>query len=128
MFNVAITPQLRALGWNVHILCGPDSDRFAGIFHPPGSNSLTYRDIVDELRLCFDIPTDSKADDGESANPWQDNRVWIRRVYWRQPTAARRRCLNNLKYIPTNDLGSTSGRIHLFTTGRTSRQIPDDRR
>ncbi|KAG8407717.1 hypothetical protein J3459_018412 [Metarhizium acridum] len=72
MFNVAITPQLRALGWNVHILCGPDSDRFAGIFHPPGSNSLTYRDIVDELRLCFDIPTDSKADDGESANPWQD--------------------------------------------------------
>ncbi|GAB0136005.1 hypothetical protein EsDP_00004323 [Epichloe bromicola] len=72
MSNAAITSQLRALGWNVHILCGPEGDRFAGVFHPPGSNSLTYRDIVDELRLCFDIPTDSGAEDEDRANPWHD--------------------------------------------------------
>ncbi|OAA48503.1 hypothetical protein NOR_01753 [Metarhizium rileyi] len=72
MSNAAITPQLRALGWNVHILCGPESDRFAGIFQPPGIDSLTYRDIVDELRLAFDIPTESGAGGGERATPWQD--------------------------------------------------------
>ncbi|KAH6985459.1 hypothetical protein EDB80DRAFT_767932 [Ilyonectria destructans] len=72
MSSAAITPQFRALGWNVHLLCGPESDRFAGLFHPPGSNSLTYRDIVNELRLCFEIPTNSGAEDDESTDTWAD--------------------------------------------------------
>ncbi|KAM3504861.1 hypothetical protein MY11210_008199 [Beauveria gryllotalpidicola] len=72
MSGAAITPQFRALGWNVHILCGPESDRFAGLFHPPGSSSLTYRDVVNELRLCFNIPISSGAEGDESADTWAD--------------------------------------------------------
>ncbi|KAG5994374.1 hypothetical protein E4U43_003244 [Claviceps pusilla] len=72
MANAAITPRLRTLGWNVHVLCGPERDQFAGLFHPPGSNSLTYRDIVNELRLCFDIPVDSGVENEDTANSWHD--------------------------------------------------------
>ncbi|KAH6872051.1 hypothetical protein B0T10DRAFT_541375 [Thelonectria olida] len=64
--------QFRALGWNVHLLCGPESDRFAGLFHLPGSNSLTYRDVVNELRLCFEIPTNFRAEDDGSTDIWAD--------------------------------------------------------
>ncbi|KAF5121114.1 hypothetical protein E5D57_013450 [Metarhizium anisopliae] len=72
MSSAGVTREFRTLGWNVHILCGPESDRFAGLFHPPGSNSLTYRDIVNELRLCFDIPINSEAELDERADSWTD--------------------------------------------------------
>ncbi|KPM37528.1 hypothetical protein AK830_g9067 [Neonectria ditissima] len=62
MMSAAITPQFRILGWNIHLLCGPEEDHFAGLYHPPGSNNLTYRDIINELRLCFDILTHAAAD------------------------------------------------------------------
>lgn len=62
MSSASITPQFRTVGWNIHLLYGPESDKFAGLFHPPGSDSLTYRDIVNEIRLCFEIPTDFGAD------------------------------------------------------------------
>ncbi|KPM42282.1 hypothetical protein AK830_g4287 [Neonectria ditissima] len=56
MSNDTITPQHRIAGWNIHLLCGPDERRFGGLFHPPLRNSLTFRHIIDELRLCFTIP------------------------------------------------------------------------
>ncbi|KAH7191435.1 hypothetical protein BKA60DRAFT_547526 [Fusarium oxysporum] len=49
-------------------LPGADSERFAGVFHPPGSSALTYRHIVQEFRLYFDIPS---AQSGAS-NAWDD--------------------------------------------------------
>ncbi|KAG5984551.1 hypothetical protein E4U55_004334 [Claviceps digitariae] len=72
MSTAAVTPQHRVSGWNIHLLCGPEGDRFAGVFHPPGSSSLTYRDVVDELRLCFDIPTNAGSRDEEIASPWHN--------------------------------------------------------
>lgn len=73
MSSAAITPQFRALGWNIHFLCGPDGDQFAGLFHPPGSTSLTFRDVINEFRLCFEIPNLAGDDpDNRSNNPWVD--------------------------------------------------------
>ncbi|KID81381.1 hypothetical protein MGU_11251 [Metarhizium guizhouense ARSEF 977] len=72
MSSAAISPEFRVLGWNVHILCGPDGDRFAGLFHPPGSSSLTYRNIVNDLRLCFDIPINSGTELGDNDDTWTD--------------------------------------------------------
>lgn len=69
MSNAAVTPQYRALGWNVHFLAGSDRDQFAGLFHPPISKSLTYRDAIDELRLCFDLYLNS---DTTNTDPWTD--------------------------------------------------------
>ncbi|KAM5527013.1 hypothetical protein FOXYSP1_20525 [Fusarium oxysporum f. sp. phaseoli] len=43
MSNSAITPLRRAFGWNLVFLAGADSQKFAGVFHPPGSSALTYR-------------------------------------------------------------------------------------
>ena len=50
-----VTGQARSAGWNINIACGAENGRVAGVFHPPGSDSLTFRDILDELRLCFDF-------------------------------------------------------------------------
>ncbi|KAI8659046.1 HNHc domain-containing protein [Fusarium sp. Ph1] len=38
-------------------------DHFAGLYHPPGSNSLTYGDIINELCLCFNITASGVTDD-----------------------------------------------------------------
>ncbi|TWU70678.1 hypothetical protein ED733_001774 [Metarhizium rileyi] len=66
MSNATVTPQARAHGWNIHFLAG--MDQFAGLFHPPGSDTLRYRDVVDELRLCFELPHSSSAP--EPTDPW----------------------------------------------------------
>ncbi|RSL80239.1 hypothetical protein CEP52_017416 [Fusarium oligoseptatum] len=73
MSSAVITPQFRALGWNVNLLCGPDGDRFAGLFHPPASDSLTFRDIVSELRLCFEFLTAPRTQNSdESSDPCEE--------------------------------------------------------
>ncbi|EEU35113.1 uncharacterized protein NECHADRAFT_15991, partial [Fusarium vanettenii 77-13-4] len=61
--SAAITPQFRILGWNIHLVCGPEEDHFAGLYHPPSSNSLTYGDIINELCLCFNITASGVTDD-----------------------------------------------------------------
>ncbi|KAH6975569.1 hypothetical protein EDB80DRAFT_309594 [Ilyonectria destructans] len=72
MSSAAVTPQMRAHGWNIHFLVGPNKDHFAGLFHPPDSDTLSYRDVVDELRLCFEIPPNAGATDNEPSDPWSD--------------------------------------------------------
>ncbi|KAK2666708.1 HNH nuclease [Fusarium oxysporum f. sp. vasinfectum] len=67
MSSAAVTSQFRTLGWNIHLLCGADADHFAGLFHPPNSDTLTFSDIAQELSLCFEIPSPSSSND----NPWQ---------------------------------------------------------
>ncbi|KPM43715.1 hypothetical protein AK830_g2822 [Neonectria ditissima] len=72
MSSAAATPQMRAHGWNIHFLAGPNKDHFAGLFHPPDSDTLSYRDVVDELRLCFEIPPSARTTDNEPSDPWTD--------------------------------------------------------
>ncbi|QUC19071.1 uncharacterized protein UV8b_03312 [Ustilaginoidea virens] len=68
MSNATVTPQARAHGWNVHFLAGTDD--FAGLFLPPASDTLSFRDIIDELRLCFELPHDPRTQD--STDPWRN--------------------------------------------------------
>lgn len=56
MSNAVVTPPMRVHGWNVHFLAGPDEFHFAGIYQTTDSELVTFCNVVDELRLCFDIP------------------------------------------------------------------------
>ncbi|KAK7414161.1 hypothetical protein QQX98_006947 [Neonectria punicea] len=46
---------MRVHGWNVHFLAGQNPFHFAGLFQAEGSDLVTFRDVVDELRLCFEF-------------------------------------------------------------------------
>ncbi|RGP69184.1 hypothetical protein FLONG3_7820 [Fusarium longipes] len=59
-----VTPSMRVHGWNVHLVAGVDDFHFGGLYQVPGSNLITFRDVIDEMRLCFDIP-------GEE-DPWEN--------------------------------------------------------
>ncbi|CEI39934.1 hypothetical protein FVEN_g2201 [Fusarium venenatum] len=61
--TTSVTPPMRVHGWNVHFVAGDDDFHFAGLYQVPGSNLITFRDVIDEMRLCFDIP-------GEE-DPWE---------------------------------------------------------
>ncbi|KPM34371.1 hypothetical protein AK830_g12205 [Neonectria ditissima] len=62
MANAAVSAPMRAAGWNVRLFAGQRPSLFAGVFQDPGSDLVTFRDIVDELRLCFEAPwTDTGA-------------------------------------------------------------------
>ncbi|RTE71303.1 hypothetical protein BHE90_014284 [Fusarium euwallaceae] len=63
MCSTAVTPAGRTLGWNIHFLAGRGRGHFAGLFHPSDSDLVTFRDVVDELRLCFEFP-DSTSNSG----------------------------------------------------------------
>ncbi|RWA11941.1 hypothetical protein EKO27_g3169 [Xylaria grammica] len=62
MASAAITPSMRAVGWNVHFTIGQEEDpgAFAGIYQDAGSDLVTFRDVCDELRLCFEFPKDAE--------------------------------------------------------------------
>ncbi|KAI3340139.1 hypothetical protein F4824DRAFT_436017 [Ustulina deusta] len=66
MSSAAITPSMRAVGWNVYFTIGQGEDpsAFAGIYQVAGSDLVTFRHVCDELRLCFEFPTDDNND------PW----------------------------------------------------------
>ncbi|KAJ8122012.1 hypothetical protein O1611_g9951 [Lasiodiplodia mahajangana] len=78
----AVTPGMRAAGWNVLFTIGPEKDpcAFAGIYQVVGSNLVTFRDVCGELRLCFEFPNhvtrDESGNNDESSsnddNPWGD--------------------------------------------------------
>ncbi|KAI1049628.1 hypothetical protein LB505_014437 [Fusarium chuoi] len=53
MANLGVTAYSRTLGWNVVFYCGRFPRPFAGIFQVEGSDLVTFRDVVDEMRLCF---------------------------------------------------------------------------
>ncbi|KAM3425864.1 hypothetical protein NHJ13734_009859 [Beauveria thailandica] len=60
MTTAAVTPTMRSLGWNIELFIEPNNDvPFAGVFQPARNVSLTFRDIVDEIRLSFDFPHES---------------------------------------------------------------------
>ncbi|KAI1171941.1 hypothetical protein F4777DRAFT_563608 [Nemania sp. FL0916] len=52
-----VTPSMRTAGWNVKftIGSGEDPEVFAGIYQAPSKDLVTFNDICDELRLCFDM-------------------------------------------------------------------------
>ncbi|PNP52590.1 hypothetical protein FNYG_15832 [Fusarium nygamai] len=70
MSNATVTPSMRAVAWNVHFTIGEDEDpgAFAGIHQVPGSNLVTFRNVCDELRLCFECPYDTS--DNENDKSW----------------------------------------------------------
>ncbi|KAJ4246863.1 hypothetical protein NW762_013415 [Fusarium torreyae] len=57
MSNAAVTPSMRAVAWNVHFTIGQEEDpgAFAGIYQAPGSDLVTFRNVYEELRLCFEL-------------------------------------------------------------------------
>ncbi|KAH7234020.1 hypothetical protein IWW34DRAFT_133056 [Fusarium oxysporum f. sp. albedinis] len=63
MPTASITAVSRALGWNLVFLAGSQAEKFAGVFSLPGSDTLTYRHIIDEFRLCSDLATVSRTAD-----------------------------------------------------------------
>ncbi|KAF5547491.1 hypothetical protein FNAPI_8520 [Fusarium napiforme] len=70
MSNATVMPLMRAVAWNVHFTIGEDEDpgAFAGIYQVPGSDLVTFRNVCDELRLCFECPYDTS--DNENEEPW----------------------------------------------------------
>ncbi|RSL87568.1 hypothetical protein CEP52_015484 [Fusarium oligoseptatum] len=75
MSSAAVTPSMRAVGWNVHFTIGWEEDpgAFAGIYQAAGSDLVTFRNVCDELRLCFEFPSDaarSENDDDDNDDPW----------------------------------------------------------
>ncbi|KAH7189784.1 hypothetical protein BKA60DRAFT_586791 [Fusarium oxysporum] len=78
MANTSVTPGMRAAGWNVVFSVGNTSHKFAGIYQVRGSNLVTFRNVIDELRLCFefDLRTENdsgNAKDGEDTDSTQDS-------------------------------------------------------
>lgn len=65
MASAAVTPTMRTAGWNIELLLKPHDVPFAGVFQPSHSVFMTFRDILDDLRLGFEIP-------GEQPNVWDD--------------------------------------------------------
>ncbi|KAM3504910.1 hypothetical protein MY10362_003286, partial [Beauveria mimosiformis] len=59
MDTAAVTPTMRSFGWNIVLFIEPDDVPFAGVFQPARNVSLTFRDIVDEIRLSFEFPHES---------------------------------------------------------------------
>jgi hypothetical protein len=49
MSNASVTPRMR------EFLASPSAFRFAGLFQLEGSNMVTFRDVLAEMRLCFDL-------------------------------------------------------------------------
>jgi hypothetical protein len=74
MSSAAVTPQMRAHGWNVYFLADTEEFHFSGIFQSPEDGFLTFRDVVDELRLCFELPDAVRYDDSQTQekDPWND--------------------------------------------------------
>ncbi|RSL43497.1 hypothetical protein CEP54_015059 [Fusarium duplospermum] len=56
MSNASVTPQMRVSGWNVHLLAGPAGFNFAGFYLHEENTSYTYRDLLEEIFLCFELP------------------------------------------------------------------------
>ncbi|KAI0864198.1 hypothetical protein F4860DRAFT_529744 [Xylaria cubensis] len=71
--SATVTPSMRIAGWNVEFTIGSSKypDTFAGIYQDPSSNLVTFRDVCDEMRLCFDlVREESSDDDDDTDNAW----------------------------------------------------------
>ncbi|KAI0433447.1 hypothetical protein F5Y09DRAFT_73915 [Xylaria sp. FL1042] len=78
MSSAAITPSMRAVGWNVHFTIGQEEDpgAFAGIYQAAGSDLVTFRHVCDELRLCFEFPNDAVRSESGEDNDDDNNDLW----------------------------------------------------
>ncbi|KAH6972629.1 hypothetical protein EDB80DRAFT_876693 [Ilyonectria destructans] len=74
MSSAAMTPTMRTLGWNIELLATRGDILIAGVFQPDQNTFMTFRDVVDEMRLCFEIPHDKldSISSGNSADIWDD--------------------------------------------------------
>ncbi|KAJ8131671.1 hypothetical protein O1611_g1954 [Lasiodiplodia mahajangana] len=59
MSGTTVTNTMRELAWNVEFTIGQEEDPtpFAGIYQVPDSDLVTFRNVCDELRLCFEFPS-----------------------------------------------------------------------
>lgn len=77
MSNASVTPPMRVSGWNTHFLATSAGVRFAGLYRLDGFD-ITYRDVLTEMRLCFDIPNSISQDYGQThgqdeyEGPWDN--------------------------------------------------------
>ncbi|KAH6877250.1 hypothetical protein B0T10DRAFT_584328 [Thelonectria olida] len=71
MSNAAVTPQMRVHGWNMQLFAGPTGLNFAGLYLHDGNDSLTYRDILEEILLCFDLPINNAVLDNDGSSTGQ---------------------------------------------------------
>ncbi|TRX98063.1 hypothetical protein FHL15_001273 [Xylaria flabelliformis] len=62
MSNSEVTIYRRAQAWNV---CFKIGRRTAGIYQVPGSNLITFRDVCDELRLCYEFPGEKSGNNND---------------------------------------------------------------
>ncbi|KAJ4005537.1 hypothetical protein NW752_002370 [Fusarium irregulare] len=53
MSDESITPAIRSHGWNLHLVARSTAKLFAGLHQHPDNPFLTFRELVDELRLRF---------------------------------------------------------------------------
>lgn len=73
MSSAAVTLTMRTLGWNIELLATRGDILFAGTFQPDQNAFMTFRDIVDEMRLSFEIPNDGlHSTRCINANLWDD--------------------------------------------------------
>ncbi|KAF5019467.1 hypothetical protein F66182_8527 [Fusarium sp. NRRL 66182] len=75
MSNATITPAMRVAGWNVVFYVGRSPQKLAGLYQVPESTLVTFRDVVDELRLCFDFNFEESGDGNDAdseCDPWDD--------------------------------------------------------
>lgn len=72
MSNATVTPTMRALGWNVEFLATRRDLVFAGTYQPNHNAFMTFRDILQELRLCFDLQNINIGDGFTTSGAWND--------------------------------------------------------
>ncbi|KAG8410246.1 hypothetical protein J3458_017962 [Metarhizium acridum] len=105
MTSAAVTPSMRAVAWNVHFTIGEeeDSGAFAGIFQVSGSDLITFRDVCDELRLCFEFSNDKLRGDSHDNDNEHDS--WSHIAFYRLDTDnLTSSSLSGLRFITGSDL------------------------
>ncbi|RMJ17592.1 hypothetical protein CDV36_002734 [Fusarium kuroshium] len=59
MTSAAVNPTMRSHGWNIELLTVPGDVPFAGVFQPAKNVFMTFRDIINEMRLSFEFKDES---------------------------------------------------------------------
>ncbi|KAF5025341.1 hypothetical protein F66182_2580 [Fusarium sp. NRRL 66182] len=59
MTSAAVNQTMRSHGWNIEFLTTPHDIPFAGVFQPANRVFMTFRDIINEMRLSFEFPDEA---------------------------------------------------------------------
>ncbi|OBS16238.1 hypothetical protein FPOA_13042 [Fusarium poae] len=97
---------MRAHGWNVYFLADVNASHFSGIFQSYDDGFLTFRDVVDELRLCFELPDTTRQQENND-NETQEKDPW-----------------DDVAFALVSRHKSLSGSPHLVTTEDRNLQVP----